>query len=106
MKEPNDPKRDGFMRVDEIVALIQGEYRLVDNDGEAFVVHTAGKVRDDTINRLMMEGWIERGNRHWKLTDEGRKAYLRSTDELGNGKLIPPRNVDANGFPLAGTAKP
>lgn len=42
------------------------------------------------ISRLIREGWVESFNGGLRLTDEGKKAYLRSTDEMGSGELIPP----------------
>jgi len=90
MKEASDPNLDGFMRLDEIVRHMAGGWRLGHEDGNYFVSKTAGRVRSDTINRLIAEGWIESRNTCYILTDDGRKAYLRSTDELGDGKLIPP----------------
>jgi hypothetical protein len=43
------------------------------------------------LDVLIRDGWIEGGGGStWKLTDKGRKAYLRSTDELGDGKLYVP----------------
>src|SRR5271154_5126368 len=48
-----------------------------------------GRERD----MLIMDGWITQpGASSWVLSDEGRKAYLRSTDELGDGKLVSPRD--------------
>lgn len=90
MKEPSDPKLDGFMRVEEIVQCLASGWSLLGDDGDYFVTRNAGKVRGDTIRRLIDEGWIYSQNTCYRLTDEGHKAYLRSTDELGDGKLTPP----------------
>lgn len=46
------------------------------------------------IERLRREGWLEPFNGGFRLSDEGRKAYLRSTDELGDGALIAPTAGD------------
>lgn len=44
----------------------------------------------DQISRMIQDGWLDSFNGGYRLTDEGRKAYLRSTDELGDGKLYLP----------------
>ena len=90
MKEASDPKRDGFLRLEDIVQHMASGWRLSREDGDYFVTQTAGRVRGDTINRLLAEGWCETRNTCLILTDAGRCAYLRSTEELGDGKLIPP----------------
>jgi len=43
------------------------------------------------VIRLLDEGWIYSSNTAYFLTDEGKKSYLRSTDELGNGQLLAPK---------------
>ena len=79
------------MRMREVIERLASGYSMRDDDELGFVVaKTAGKVRSDTIGKLMNGGWIERRNGCWTLTDEGRKAFMRSTDELGDGKLIAP----------------
>lgn len=96
MKEASDPKLDGFMRLEDIVPLLAGQYQLrAEGDTgydspDYYVTATAGKVRRDTVQRLLDEGWIEGRNGSFRLTDAGRCDFLRSTDELGDGKLIPP----------------
>ena len=97
MKEASDPKLDGFMSVEEIVTCLATGWILRRHggrgyDGDTFTVERqAGEVRDDTLNRLMREGWLRSSNGlAFFLSDEGHKAYLRSTDEMGDGKLIPP----------------
>jgi hypothetical protein len=78
------------MRLEDIVQHLASGWRLGDEDGDYFVTRTAGRVRSDTINRLLAEGWCETRNRCLILSDAGRAAYLRSTDEMGSGKLIAP----------------
>jgi len=90
MKEATDPKLDGFMRVEEIVQHLASGWGLYQDDGDWYVQKNAGRVRSDTLSRLIQEGWIERLNVSCRLTDAGHKAYLRSGDEMGDGKLIPP----------------
>lgn len=47
------------------------------------------------LSRLIREGWIEGFNGGFRLTDAGRMAYMRSTDELGDGVLRPPVEAEA-----------
>lgn len=47
------------------------------------------------IVRLLDKGWIYSSNTAYFLTDEGKKAYLRSIDELGTGELIAPTPAPA-----------
>jgi hypothetical protein len=43
------------------------------------------------LDMLIKDGWVERPFASgWYLSDEGRKTWLRSTDELGDGKLRSP----------------
>lgn len=48
------------------------------------------KLFGSDISRLIQDGWLESFNGGYRLSDDGRKAYLRSTDELGDGKLYSP----------------
>jgi hypothetical protein len=92
-KEASDPKADGFMRVEEVVEALATGYAARYEDGhDLYVTKTAGKVRSDTLDRLMREGWLEgfANGGGFRLSDAGRKSYLRSTDEMGDGKLVPP----------------
>lgn len=96
MKEASDPKADGFMRVEDVVQALASGYSARWDDRELYVTKSAGRVRGDTLQRLLDEGWLKgfpNGGGFW-LSDEGHKAYLRSTDELGDGKLVPPRDAD------------
>jgi hypothetical protein len=93
-KEASDPKADGFMRVEEVVEALASGYtaRYEDNSNTLEVTKIAGRVRSDTLDRLMREGWLKsfaNGGGFW-LSDKGQRSYLRSTDELGDGKLVPP----------------
>lgn len=80
-----------------IEAFAQGfQYRVHDLGGydgyEPWIEKIEGfKVSYALIERLKREGWIESyGARGFKLTDAGHRAYMRSTDEMGDGKLTPP----------------
>jgi hypothetical protein len=66
-----------------------GEY-----DGySVYVERTEGvQITGRELEMLKADGWIEfDGPRSWKLSDEGRKAWLRSSDELGDGVLRAPK---------------
>lgn len=95
MKEASDPKADGFMRVEEVVQALASGYGMQRDDCDVRVVRSAGKVRSDTLQRLIDEGWLEgyANGGGWRLSDEGHKAYLRSSDEMGDGKLVAPRTI-------------
>jgi hypothetical protein len=58
------------------------EYWLEKREGERVTGHD--------IRVLMREGWLESFNGGYRLSDAGRAAYMRSTDELGDGKLLAP----------------
>lgn len=93
--EASDPKKDGFMRLEEAVEALATGYSAYYQDDESQtlnVVKSAGRIRSDTRDRLMREGWVE-GHANgggFKLSDAGFRAYLRSQDELGDGKLVAP----------------
>lgn len=44
------------------------------------------------FNHMLKHGWLEStaGCGGYRLTEAGRLAYIRSTDELGDGALIDP----------------
>lgn len=65
------------------------EYWLEKREGERL---TAFDVQD-----LVKAGWLEPFNGGFKLSDAGRAAYMRSTDELGDGKLISPGASQGDG---------
>lgn len=39
------------------------------------------------IERLIQHGFIQGGPGGWRLSDAGRVAFIKSTDEMGDGKL-------------------
>lgn len=98
MKEASDPKLDGFMRVEEVVQALASGYAARWENDTLYVTKTEGRIRRDTLDRLMREGWLEgfANGGGFRLSDEGRKAYLKSTDELGDGKLVPPVSENVN----------
>ena len=79
---------------DVIAHLASGaKLRRHGDDGtEVELVTFHDVVTPDQWNRLADGGWLKgfaNGGGAW-LSDEGRRAYLRSTDEMGDGKLVPP----------------
>lgn len=58
------------------------EYWLVSGEGE--------RVLSEEIEQLIRDGWLESFNGGYRLSDAGRQAYMRSTDELRDGKLYVP----------------
>jgi hypothetical protein len=73
--------------------LACGAVLLFDRDsagGE--LVMRYGHVTAEQVTRLGRDGWIKwfpSGGGAW-LTDAGRAAYIKSTDEMGDGKLVAP----------------
>lgn len=61
-------------------------------DGYSYVVEKREgfEITGWLVEKLLREGWVNSRNGWYELTDEGRKAYLRSTDEMGDGKLRAP----------------
>ena len=51
-----------------------------------------GSINSDQWNRLGREGWLEGfpNGCGAKLSEAGLLAYLRSTDEMGDGKMVSP----------------
>ena len=93
--EASDPKKDGFLSYEEVIeALCTFGVMRYEREGSNVceVFRPVGRVRDDTLRRLMEDGWLKgyaNGGGFW-ISDEGHKAYLRSTDELGDCKLRAP----------------
>lgn len=50
------------------------------------------KIPDNLIERMIREGWLQSFNGGYRLTDAGHAAYMRSTDELGDGRLVSPND--------------
>lgn len=55
--------------------------------------HEGERLNDKDISDLLRDGWIRSFNGGYELTDAGRAAHMRSTDELGDGKLIAPASA-------------
>ena len=83
------------MEIVEIVAALAGGYVIrteIDEHDREYFLDPPGARRlvAEQVSRLIREGWLESFNGGYRLSDDGKKAYLRSTDELGNGKLVAP----------------
>src|SRR5271170_1323136 len=80
--------------------LVQSGFRIViddlgEYDGyEIWIRRTEGmKISQRELDMFVKDGWLETYGAHgYQISDEGRKAWLRSTDELGDGKLVPPNS--------------
>lgn len=57
---------------------------------EYFIERPRIPVRGDLLTRMIGQGWLQGFNGGYRLSDDGRKAHLHSTDEMGDGKLVPP----------------
>lgn len=78
----------------EVIALLaSGAVLLEDEDrmGAELVTRHA-QISSEQWNRLGRQGWLKpfANNGGAWLSDAGRLAYIRSTDELGNGVMVPP----------------
>jgi hypothetical protein len=77
---------------DVIGLLAGGEARIVlDDEGYPELLTRHGSV-SALWDQLCREGWLESmpNGGTFKLSDAGLLAYLRSTDELGDGQLVSP----------------
>jgi hypothetical protein len=74
-----------------IAHLASGAVLLFDEMGGDLVTRH-GHVTSDQVTRLGREGWIDwfANSGGARLSDAGRLAYIKSTDEMGDGKLLPP----------------
>lgn len=64
-------------------------FRYTSDDVELITLHRFDHV---AFNHMLHHGWLEStaGCGGYKLTDKGRRRYIRSTDEMGDGKLVDP----------------
>lgn len=77
----------------EVVAALAGGAHIELDDENYYELRLpAPKIDGETWTRLIHHGWLESmPNGGWyKLSDTGLRAYLRSTDEMGDGKLVDP----------------
>lgn len=79
----------------QVITELAGGARIIatdEGDGWSYkLIHGEVPITAGQVVRLLDEGWIYSSNTAYFLTDEGKKAYLRSTDELGNGRLLVPK---------------
>ena len=78
------------MLIEELIQLLAEGAKIRWDDGQCNVVKFYGTACN--IEQLIQEGWIVSGtgSSYYKLSDDGLKAFLKSTDEMGDGKLISP----------------
>lgn len=80
-------------RLREVVAeLASGALLRLDDDNYWILVRDLKQPQGDVIDHLMHCGWLESmpNGGTCKISDAGKIAYLRSTDELGDGQLVAP----------------
>jgi hypothetical protein len=94
---------DGEPSISEIVAeLAAGAFIELHDDGRYELRHPGKFIGDHTMqHHLIRHGWLDSTANcgGYVLSTDGHRAYMRSTDELGNGELVPPlpRGVRENG---------
>ena len=76
----------------ELIGLLAGPGPLLrySDGGGADLVTYHGHVPNEDISQLCDKGWLCSMNGTYRLTNEGRVAYIRSTDEMQDGKLRAP----------------
>ena len=92
---------------DAIERLAQSGYRVcVDDNGgydgySIWIRRTEGmQITQRELEMFVKDGWLTPyGSNGYELSDAGRCAYLRSTDELQDGKLIPPNALNRKETP-------
>lgn len=84
----------------ELIQDLAGGFAIRIEDDEwshGYYVEPPGKydILSDQLLRLIGEGWLEgfANGGGYRLSDEGRKAFNRAMDELGDGKLIAPKST-------------
>lgn len=80
---------------DAIGELASGAYVATEDDEWGFsykLVKPVAQPDGDDFTVLIHRGWLEgcANGGSYKLSDAGLRAYLRSTDELGDGRLVHP----------------
>lgn len=80
---------DAIKHIAGLLAGGEARFRYTDDDVELVTVH---RFDHAAFNHMLHHGWLESttGCGGYKLSDAGKLAYLRSTDELGDGKLVDP----------------
>ena len=79
----------------EVIAELASGARIIatdEGDGWSYkLIHKEVPITGSQVVQLLDEGWIYSSNTAYFLTDEGKQAYLKSTDELGDGRLLAPK---------------
>jgi hypothetical protein len=80
------------LSVSDIVELLAGPDAILcySEESGADLVTPHCHISNEDLISMLDAGWLYSANGTYGLTDEGRLAYLRSTDEMGDGKLIAP----------------
>jgi hypothetical protein len=85
---------DGEPTIAEIVAeLASGAFIELHDDGRYELRHPGRFIGNHTMqHHLIRDGWLESFANcgGYRLSGDGHRAYMRSTDELGSGELVPP----------------
>lgn len=81
----------------EVIAELASGARIVaDEDNRYELQYPGAPITSHMLNHeLVRAGWVQSNPNggSYRLTDAGRLAYMRSTDELGTGELVPPHGV-------------
>ena len=82
------------MLIEELIPLLAEGAKIRWDSGECNVVKFYGQATN--LEKLIEDGWIisGTGSGYYTLSDDGLKAYMKSTDEMGDGKLIAPSTKD------------
>lgn len=83
----------GEPSITEIIAALASGAQIHCDDNGYELRHPGKAIGSHTLQfHLIREGWIESTANcgGYVLSTAGRLAYMRSTDDLGNGKLVPP----------------
>lgn len=88
------------MSDEQIIAeMAAGATLRVDDDGQYALVRSFGRISATAYMRLADAGWLHgfaNGGGAW-LSDKGRLQYIKSTDELGDGRLVSPLRAGDEG---------
>lgn len=74
----------------EIIERLAGGARIVatdEGDGYSYkIIDNESVVSGSQVIQLLDKGWIYSSNTAYFLSDEGKKAYLRSSDEMSRNE--------------------
>lgn len=93
-----DYQRDFNRRFRDAVGdLAGGAYFRATGPGmQLELVQPIAQPKGDVVDRLIHYGWLESlaNGGGYRMSDAGKIAYLRSTDELGDGALVDPGDYE------------